>query len=214
VRLANHRPDSLRLGRQLRPAVLAVLTLSVLAGGVFPLLLFGIATPLFPHQTGGSLVLVHGEIIGSELIGQDFTRPEWFQPRPSAAGKGYDATASGGTNLAPDNPKLKEGAPGFAGVRALAQEYRRRNGLSSDTPLPIDAVTRSASGLDPDISPENALLQVARVARARGLEELAVRRLVAAHIKRPALGVFGEPHVCVLQLNLALDRLAMSAQAR
>ena len=201
-----------QLARQLRPAILSVVVLSVLAGGAFPLLLFGVATPLFPYQARGSLIRAGGEVVGSELIGQQFTQPQWFQPRPSAAGGGYDATASGGTNVAPDNPKLKEGAPGFAGARALAEEYRRRNGLSPDTPIPIDAVTRSASGLDPDISPENALLQVARVARVRGLEEAAVRRLVVTQTVQPMLGVFGEPHVSVLKLNLALVRL--SARAR
>jgi K+-transporting ATPase ATPase C chain len=188
-----------------------VLVLTLLAGGVFPLLLFAIAAPLFPNQTGGSLALLQGTVVGSRLIAQDFTRPEWFQPRPSAAGNGYDGTASGGTNLAPDNPRLKEGASGFAGVRALAGQYRLRNGLAPDTPIPIDAVTRSGSGLDPDISPVNAFLQVARVARARKLEESLVRRLVAEHTVQPQLGFLGEPRVSVLELNLALDRLQQRA---
>ena len=130
-----------------------------------------------------------------------------FQPRPSAAGNGYDGTASGGTNLAPDNPKLKEGAAGFAGIRELAVQYRRRNGLAADTPIPIDAVTRSGSGLDPDISPANAFLQVTRVATVRKLEENAVRRLVAEHVVPPQFGFLGEPRVSVLELNLALVHL-------
>lgn len=200
-----------RLAQQLRPAILSVLVLTLLAGGVFPLVLFVIAAPLFPYQTGGSLTVLRGTVVGSKLIGQDFTRPEWFQPRPSAAGIGYDGTASGGTNLSPNNPKLKEGASGFAGVRALAAQYRQRNGLAPDTAIPIDAVTRSGSGLDPDISPANAYLQVARVARARKLEEGAVRRLVSEHVVGPQLGFLGEPRVAVLELNLALERLQQRA---
>jgi potassium-transporting ATPase KdpC subunit len=196
-----------RLAGQLRSALLSVLVLTLLTGGLFPLVLFAIATPLFPYQTGGSLMMLGDTIAGSKLIGQDFTRPEWFQPRPSAAGNGYDPTASGGTNLDPNNPKLKEGASGFAGVRALAAEYRRRNGLAPDTAIPIDAVTRSGSGLDPDISPANAFLQVERVARARKLEENVVRRLVAEQVKQPQLGFLGEPRVSVLDLNMALERL-------
>lgn len=196
-----------RLKEQLRPAVLSVLVLSLLAGAVFPLVLFTIAAPLFPVQASGSLVLQRGTVVGSRLIGQEFTGMEWFQPRPSAAGRGYDGTASGGTNLAPINPTLKDGAPGFAGIRALAAEYRQHNGLAPDAPIPIDAVTRSGSGLDPDISPENALLQVTRVARARGLEESMLRRLVAQHVVPPQLGFLGEPHVSVLELNLALAGL-------
>jgi K+-transporting ATPase ATPase C chain len=196
-----------RLAQQLRPAILSVLVLTLLTGAIFPLVLFAFAAPLFPFQANGSLMRFRNAIVGSRLIGQDFTGPEWFQPRPSAAGNGYDGTSSGGTNLAPNNPKLKEGAASFAGIRALAAQYRQRNGLAPDTPIPIDAVTRSGSGLDPDISPANAFLQVARVARARKLDERAVRRLVAEHVVEPQLGFLGEPRVSVLELNLALDRL-------
>jgi len=181
--------------------------LTLLTGVAFPLILFAIAVPLFPHQAGGSLTLLRGRVVGSTLIAQQFSGVEWFQPRPSAAGRGYDGTASGGTNLAPGNSRLKEGAAGFAGIRTLAAEYRRRNGLAPDAPIPVDAVTRSGSGLDPDISPANALLQVARVARARRLEEGSLRRLVAQHVTPPQLGFLGEPRVSVLELNLALDRL-------
>jgi K+-transporting ATPase ATPase C chain len=196
-----------RLAQQLRPAILSVLVLTLLTGAIFPLVLFAFAARLFPFQANGSLMRFRNAIVGSRLIGQDFTGPEWFQPRPSAAGNGYDGTSSGGTNLAPNNPKLKEGAASFAGIRALAAQYRQRNGLAPDTPIPIDAVTRSGSGLDPDISPANAFLQVARVARARKLDERAVRRLVAEHVVEPQLGFLGEPRVSVLELNLALDRL-------
>jgi K+-transporting ATPase ATPase C chain len=197
--------------QQLRPAILSVLVLSLVTGGVFPLVLFAIGIPLLRYQAGGSLIQLRGVVVGSRLIGQDFTRPEWFQPRPSAAGSGYDGTASGGTNLAPNNPKLKEGALDFAGVRSLAAQYRQRNGLAPDTAIPIDAVTRSGSGLDPDISPANAFLQAPRVARTRKLDEGTVRRLVAEHVVQPQLGFLGGPRVSVLDLNLALVRLQQSA---
>ena len=194
--------------RELRPAILSVLVLTFLTGVVFPLMLFAIATWVFPHQASGSLVVLRGTVVGSSLIAQEFSGAEWFQPRPSAAGSGYDGTASGATNLAPSNPKLKDGARGFSGIRELAALYRKRNGLPSDASVPIDAVTRSGSGLDPDISPVNALLQVPRVARARGLSEEVLRRLVAAQMVQPQLGFLGEPHVPVLALNLALAQLA------
>jgi potassium-transporting ATPase KdpC subunit len=202
-----------RLAQQLRPAVLSVLVLSVITGCVFPLVLFAIGGLLFPYQAGGSLTLLRDTVVGSQLIGQKFTGPEWFQPRPSAAGNGYDGTASGGTNLAPDNLKLKEGAAGFVGIRELATQYRRHNGLAVDAPIPIDAVTRSGSGLDPDISPANAFLQGARVAKVRKLEAGVVRRLVAEHVVQPQLGFLGEPRVSVLELNLALTRLQQAAPA-
>src|SRR5215469_9737186 len=165
-----------KLGEQLRPAILSVLVLTLLTGCVFPLVLYAIARPLFPSQTGGSLVTRGTAVIGSELVGQEFTWPEYFQTRPSAAGNGYDGTSSGGTSLGPNNPKLINGARDFAGIRQLAADYRKRNGLASDAPIPIDAVTRSGSGLDPHISPANAALQIVRVARARGLSEETVRR--------------------------------------
>jgi K+-transporting ATPase ATPase C chain len=158
-----------KLGDQIRPAILSVLLLTLLTGCLFPLLLAAIGRPLFPRQASGSLLTRGGVVIGSELIGQEFSRPEYFQSRPSAAGSGYDGTSSGGTNLGPNNPRLKNGAAGFAGIRQLAEEYRRRNGLPPGAAVPIDAVTRSASGLDPDISPDNAALQIPRVARARGV---------------------------------------------
>jgi K+-transporting ATPase ATPase C chain len=196
-----------KLSEQVRPAILSVLVLTLLAGCVFPLLLFAIARPLFPRQAGGSLIVRGGAVIGSELIGQEFTRPEYFQSRPSAAGAGYDGTASGGTNLGPNNPKLTNGAADLAGIRRLADEYRKRNGLPSDAPIPIDAATRSGSGLDPHITPANAALQIPRVARVRGLSEEAVRRLVAEHTEGRQFGFMGSPRVPVLELNLALDQI-------
>jgi potassium-transporting ATPase KdpC subunit len=191
-----------RLGKQLRPAILSALVLTIVTGGVFPLLLFAIARPLLPRQVKGSLLAHGNQVVGSALIGQEFTRSEYFQSRPSAAGSGYDGSSSGGTNLGPNNPKL------IAQIRELAEQYRKRNGLPPDTPVPIDAVTRSASGLDPHISPANAELQIPRVARARGLSEDVVRRLVSEYTEARQLGFLGNPRVTVLELNLALDRIA------
>jgi len=202
-----------RITQQLRPAILSVLVLTLVTGVVFPLVLFVIGDFVFPYQAAGSLIVHRGAVVGSRLIGQQFTGAEWFQPRPSAAGNGYDGTASGATNLAPSNPRLKEGASAFTGIRELAAQYRRLNGLATDARIPIDAVTRSGSGLDPDISPANAFLQVARVAKVRRLEEGAVRRLVAEHVVQPHLGFLGEPHVSVLELNLALVRLQQATPA-
>jgi K+-transporting ATPase ATPase C chain len=173
---------------------------------------------MFPTQAKGSLLTRNGVIIGSELIGQSFIAPGYFHPRPSAAGTGYDAASSGGTNLGPANPKLKDGAmdhpktasldESFAGIRQLTEEYRKQNGLAPDVPVPIDAVTRSGSGLDPHISPANATLQIARVSRARGLSTAVVRSLVTRHTQGRQLGFLGEPRVAVLPLNLELDRTA------
>jgi K+-transporting ATPase ATPase C chain len=203
---------------QLWPALASVLSLTLLTGGIFPLALFILATPLFPSQTGGSLVARDGVIIGSDLIGQNFASPAYFHPRPSAAGTGYDASSSGGTNLRPANPKLKDGATddpktagvdeSFAGIRQLTEEYRKHNGLAPDAAVPIDAVTRSGSGLDPHISPANAALQIARVSRVRRLSTEVVRSLVARHTQGRQLGFLGEPRVAVLPLNLELDRTA------
>jgi K+-transporting ATPase ATPase C chain len=171
------------------------------------LLLFAFGVPLFPRQARGSLVTIGGVVAGSELVGQQFDRPEYFHSRPSAAGKGYDATSSGGSNLGPNDPKLNNGGPDFEGIRQLAEKYRRENGLHSWTPIPIDAVTRSGSGLDPHITPANAFLQVARVARARGLSEESVRQLVGDHIEGRQFGILGNSRVAVIELNLALDRM-------
>jgi potassium-transporting ATPase KdpC subunit len=192
---------------QLRPAILSVLLLTLLTGVAFPLLLFALGAPLFPRQARGSLVASGETLIGSRLIGQQFTRPEYFQGRPSSAGEGYDGTSSGGTNLGPNNPRLAAGAADFAGIRQLAEAYRKREGLAPDVPIPIDAVTRSGSGLDPHITPANAVLQIPRVARARGVSEAVVQRLVEDHIEGRQFGIFGNPRVSVLELNLALDSL-------
>jgi K+-transporting ATPase ATPase C chain len=202
----NH--PSTNVGEQLRPAILSVLILTLITGCGFPLLLFAIAWPLFRYQAEGSLIRREGTIAGSTLIGQEFKQPQYFHPRPSAAGAGYDATSSGGSNLGPNNSKLKEGSGDFPGIRQLADEYRSQNGLSSDTTIPIDAVTRSGSGLDPHISAANAMLQVPRVARVRGLSEETVRMLVSNLTEGRQFGLLGEPRVSVLKLNLALDQLS------
>ena len=203
--------------KQLKTAVLSVLILAVVTGLVFPLVITAIAQGVFPHQANGSLVRKNGQVVGSELIGQNFTKPGYFHPRPSAAGSGYDGTSSGGTNLGPTSDKLINGVhkklpdgkddPGnFDGVKDLAIAYRNENGLAPDAPLPADAVTRSASGLDPDISPENAYLQAPRVAKARGLDLERVRALIDDKIEGHT-HVLGAARVNVLKLNLALDEL-------
>jgi K+-transporting ATPase ATPase C chain len=189
------------IGAQLRPILFVVPASIAVSGIIFPLLLALLARLFFPHQANGSLVRVDDQVVGSEWIGQDFSAPKYFHPRPSAAGDGYDARTSGGSNLGPANPKLRDA------VRGRAAEFRRRNGLSDDKPLPIDTVTASASGLDPHISPANAALQVPRVASERQLDEEVVRRLVAEHTFGRQFGFLGEPRVAVLALNLALDRL-------
>jgi potassium-transporting ATPase KdpC subunit len=192
---------------QLWPAIMSVLVLALVTGAGFPLLLTALARPLFPHQSEGSLVSQHGRVIGSEHIGQTFSKPGYFHPRPSAAGSGYDALSSGGSNLAPSNPTLRED------VRQLAENYRRQNDLPSVVAVPIDAVTSSGSGLDPHISPANALLQVRRIAGVRGLTEDRLRQLIAEHTQDRQLGFLGQPRVSVLELNLALDRLVLAPSA-
>ena len=201
--------------KQLRPAIMSVLVLTVLTGLVFPGIITVVSQLAFPSQAKGSLVEQNGKVIGSTLIGQPFASAKYFHPRPSAAGSGYDAGASSGTNLGPtsskflkgieDDPKTKDTDESFAGIPQLAAAYRKENNLTSSTRLPADAVTRSASGLDPHISPANADLQAARVAQARGVSVEKVRKLVAQNTESRQLGVLGEPVVNVLQLNRALD---------
>ena len=181
---------------------MGVIVLTFVTGCIFPLVLFALGRLFYSSQAGGSLVTRNGVVVGSRLIGQDFSRPEYFHPRPSAAGTGYDGASSGGTNLGPSNRKLIED------VRQQAEKYRINNGLPPDATVPIDAVTRSGSGLDPHISPRNAALQVSRVARARGLSEDVVRRLVDGHTQGAQVGFMGNARVPVLELNLALDQAA------
>ena len=185
----------------------------LLTGLAFPAAVTGIAQIVFSHQANGSLATENGKVVGSELIGQNFAKPEYFHPRASAAGNGYDAANSGGTNLGPTSDKLINGvhdpknpSGDFDGVKDLAAKYRAENGLAADALLPADAVTRSASGLDPQISPRNAELQAPRVAKARNLDVEKIRALIAANTSGPLVGVFGDPAVDVLALNRALDR--------
>src|SRR5882672_2995271 len=176
--------------KELGPGLRLTIIFTVLTGLLYPAVMTGVSELIFPKQANGSLITVNGKVVGSALIGQPFTKPEYFHPRPSAAGSGYDASASSGTNLGPTSDKLINGIhkklpdgkddPGnFDGIKDLAAAYRKENGLADDAPVPADAVTRSASGLDPHITPANADLQVKRVATARGLTEEKVRSLVA-----------------------------------
>lgn len=191
--------------RQLGIALKVCLVTLLITGVVYPLAVTGVSQLLFRDKANGSLVERDGESVGSALIGQSFTRPEYFHPRPSAAGDGYDAMASGGSNLGPTSEELR------ALVASRVDAVREENGLPEDATVPVDAVTASGSGLDPHISPAYAALQVPRVARVRGLPEREVRALVARHTSPRDLGAFGEPRVEVLRLNLALDDLAPSA---
>lgn len=198
--------------KHLRPAILLTLFFILVTGLAFPVVITGIAQVAFPHQANGSLVTQSGKVIGSEIIGQNFARREYFHPRPSAAGSGYDAANSSGTNLGPTSDKLINGihdpknpSGDFDGVKDLANKYREENGLAADAALPADAVTRSASGLDPHISPRNAELQAARVAKARGLDIEKVKGLIVENTDKPFVGVFGDPAVNVLKLNRSLN---------
>ena len=186
--------------RELRPLISSFVTLLLITSIAYPLLVTGVAQVAFPSQANGSIVTVGGTDVGSALIGQSFEADAYVHGRPSAAGGGYDASASSGSNLGPTSQKLIDR------VTQNAQSFRAANGLPADALLPADAVTTSASGLDPHVSPATALLQAARVAKARGVEEAAVRKVIATHSERPILGLFGEARVNVLQLNLALDR--------
>jgi K+-transporting ATPase ATPase C chain len=181
-----------------RPALVLTVLFALLLGLAYPAALTGIGQLVFPSQANGSVIIDNGRVIGSELIGQGFAGPDYFHGRPSAAGKGYDATASAGSNLGPTSKALADRLK--TDLAAL--------GSSPKSPVPADLVTTSASGLDPHISPEAALFQVDRVAAARGLPAAAVRNLVAKQTEVPLLGFIGEPRINVLDLNRTLDRLA------
>lgn len=189
------------LRNQLRPAIVLTLVLCVITGLVYPGVVTALAQLMFPRQANGSLVKVNGKVVGSALIGQRFSQPYYFHSRPSAAGAGYDGTASSGTNKGPTDAKLADTLIAAAVDSAITQDHAVKGAI------PTDMVTSSASGLDPHISPANAYLQVARVARARGADSTRVRAIVDAHIEGRQFGFLGEPRVNVLLLNVALDSL-------
>ncbi len=188
---------------ELRTSLLLTLVFAVLLCGAYPLAVWAGAQALFAHEANGSLITEKdGSVRGSLLLAQNFSSDKYFQPRPSAAGTGYDATSSSGTNFGPTNQKLNDS------IKAAVAAYRTANGLAANAAVPADAVTSSGSGLDPHISPANAQLQSARVAKSRGLTPARVQELIAQATRNRDLGVFGEPTVNVLQLNRALDQLA------
>ena len=184
---------------ELRASIAATLLLAVLCCGIYPAVVWAVGQGLFSHKANGSLVRVDGKVAGSSLLAQGFTAPKYFHPRPSAAGQGYDAANSSGTNLGPTSKKLTED------VKQRVADYRTENGLAPDARVPADAVTSSASGLDPHISVRNALMQAARVAKARGIGEKDVMAKVEANTEGRTFGLLGEPRVNVLTLNLSLD---------
>jgi potassium-transporting ATPase KdpC subunit len=185
--------------KQLLPALRMTLLMTVLTGLIYPGLVTGICQMVFPNQANGSLIQKNGAVVGSELIGQIFSKPEYFQPRPSAAGSdGYDATASGGSNLGPTNQKLVDR------VNTAVAKFHKEN-PDYTGPIPADLLTTSGSGLDPHLSPASADAQVARVAKARGASEDQIRQLVTRLTEGRDLGFLGEPRVNVLRLNMALD---------
>jgi potassium-transporting ATPase KdpC subunit len=238
--------------KELKPAFMMMIVMTVLTGVLYPAVITGIAQVVFRDQANGSLIVSNGQVIGSRLIGQNFTKPEYFHPRPSAAGNGYDPTASAGSSLGPTSAKLINGTTkmddkkmevvDFDGIKDRIVHYCVDNDIPSDssvplnnfkdaqgnlddvklikafnddkaplvftpkTPIPADAVTASASGLDPHISPGNAQAQAARVAKARGITVVQVQDLMVQHTEGRSLGFLGEPSVNVLQLNLALDQ--------
>ena len=191
--------DMKNLLTELRVALIATLSLAVLVCGIYPAMVWVLAQGLFPAEANGSLIMRSSRIAGSKLIGQGFIDSKYFHPRPSAAGSGYDAASSGGSNLGPLSKKLADA------VKQRLFDYRAENGLAPDVLVPADAVTASASGLDPHISLKNAYLQAPRVAKARELSEKTVLREVAIATENRDLGILGEPRVNVLKLNMALD---------
>lgn len=189
-------------------SIVATIFFAIVVCGLYPLIVFGLGQLMFPRQANGSLMVdKSGTVVGSELLCQNFTGEKYFHPRPSAAGNnGYDPTSSGGSNLGPTSGTL------YTNITQNIAGYRSDNGLPTNVPVPADAVTESASGLDPDISVANAELQIPRVAKVRGLSQDAVRKLVRENTSGRDLGVFGEPRVNVVTLNFALDGLGNSGR--
>lgn len=187
--------------KQFKISIVATLVFTIVVCGIYPLVVWALGRALFPWQSDGSLITdKQGTVIGSTLIGQEFTLPQYFHPRPSYAGQGYDPTASSGSNLGPTSQKLA------TNIQQAIVTYRAENNLATSTPIPANAVTGSGSGLDPEISLDNAQIQIARVAKARGITSAQVEELIVKNTDNRTLGVLGESGVNVLTLNIALDQ--------
>lgn len=192
---------------EIRSAVMVTLALAVVCCGLYPLVVFGLGQALFHDKANGSLIVeANGTVRGSRLLGQQFTSDKYFHARPSSAGNGYDASNSSGSNLGPTSQKLRDS------IAQNLADYRSQNGMATNAPVPADAVTASGSGLDPHISPENAELQVARVARARRISQDQLRNLIRQNTDSPDFGLLGDAGINVLELNLALDRLPATGE--